>query len=165
MYQNSGLDVFISASLKYPELSAVRYEADQEQLIFEIALQGSLRPGEQSSFEKQTIAAVKLFHNIRGTEPRWISLEFRNYAPSGLILLRYVRDSHSICEEETELFIGLLASVFKDRVYQDCAAVKVEESVKRKVKRDLMQKISKENVETNRFLSYREGGRVLVFNK
>ena len=26
MYQDSGLDMFISASLKYPELSAVRYK-------------------------------------------------------------------------------------------------------------------------------------------
>ncbi|MGI6435686.1 MAG: hypothetical protein ACOX0F_10040 [Syntrophomonadaceae bacterium] len=164
MYQDSGLDVFISASLKYPELSAVRYEADQEQLIFEAALQGDLSPEKQASFEQQIIAAVKLFHSFKGTEPRWISLEFRNYAP-GLILLRYHRDSHSICEEETELFIDLLAAAFKNQVYKDCATMEVEESVKRKVKRNLIQKISRENVETNRFLSYREGGRVLVFNK
>lgn len=164
MYEDSGLDVFISASLKYPELSAVRYEADHQQLIFEVALQGELSPEKQAQFEQQVIDAVKLFHSIKGTEPRWISLECRHYAP-GLILLRYHRDSYSISEEETELFIGLLADAFKDQIYRDSTNIEVEESVKRKVKRNLIQKINREDAETNRFLSYREGGRVLVFNK
>ncbi len=164
MYQNSGLDVFISASLKYPELSAVKYEADQEQLIFEVALQGDVSQDEQDNFGQQLAAALRLFHSLKGTEPRWISLKFSNYAP-GLILLRYHRDSYSICEEETGLFIELLAAFFRNKIYQDCTAMRVKESVKRKVKRDLIQKISKENMETNAFLSYREGERVLVFNK
>lgn len=164
MYQDSGLDVFISASLNYPELSAVRYEADHEQLIFEAALQGELSPEKQVAFEQQVIAAVKLFHSFKGTEPRWISLEYRNYAP-GLILLRYHRDSYTISEEETQLYIELLADAFKNQIYRDSTNMEIEESVKRKVKRNLIQKISREDAETNRFLSYREGGRVLVFNK
>ena len=164
MYQDSGLDVFISASLKYPELSAVRYEADQERLIFEAALQGEVSLEKQAEFEQQVVAAVKLFHSLKGTEPRWISLEYRHYAP-GLILLRYHRDSYSVSEEETELFIELLADAFQDQIYRDSTNMEIEESVKRKVKRNLIQKISREDAETNRFLSYREGGRVLVFNK
>lgn len=164
MYQDSGLDVFISASLKYPELSAVRYEADQEQLIFEAALQGELSSEKQTAFEQRVISAVKLFHSFKGTEPRWISLEYRHYAP-GLILLRYRRDSYTVSEEETQLYIELLADAFKNQVYRDSANMEIEESVKMKVKRNLIQKISREDAETNRFLSYREGGRVLVFNK
>ena len=164
MYQDSGLDVFISASLKYPELSAVRYEADQERLIFEAALQGEVSLEKQAEFEQQVVAAVKLFHSIKGTEPRWISLDYRQYAP-GLILLRYHRDSYSVSEEETELFIELLADAFLDQIFRDSTNMEIEESVKRKVKRNLIQKISREDAETNRFLSYREGGRVLVFNK
>lgn len=43
MTNNTGLDIFISASLKYPELNTIKYQANRELIIFEIALKGKLQ--------------------------------------------------------------------------------------------------------------------------
>lgn len=164
MYQESSLDVFISASLQYPELSAVRYEANQETLILEAALQGTLEPSEQDAFCQLVTSAVRLFHRLRGSEPGRMSLDYRPYL-EGVTLLRYQRDSRTISEEETELFVGLLRDRYPVQLYRDDTLTTVEESFKKQVKRNLIKKINQEKTRPNSFLSYREGGRLVVFNK
>lgn len=161
MANNTGLDIFISVSLKYPELNAIKYQANRELIIFEIALKGKIAFQQKKLFEQKTKACLKLFYKMKNKQP--VSLDWRFRENSEITLLRFYRDVNSLSEEEIELLVFLLREHFADLLLRDKNSIIAEDSLKRQLKKNLLRKVGNENCTD--FFAYREEGRVFVYNK
>ncbi len=61
--------MFLTVSLNHPEINAVKYLADKEQIILEVALNTVIEPLKRKSFLKKTRECLDLFHRIAGQKP------------------------------------------------------------------------------------------------
>jgi hypothetical protein len=161
MTNNTGLDIFISASLKYPELNTIKYQANRELIIFEIALKGKITAQQKSIFERKITDCLNLFYKMKNLQA--VSLEWRFKDSSEITLLRFYRDVNSLSEEEIELLVLLLREHFDDLLVRDNNSIIAEDSLKRQLKKNLLKKVGNKNA-TN-FFAYREEGKVFVYNK
>jgi hypothetical protein len=160
MTNDSGLDIFITISLKYPELNAVKYQVDKDQIILEVALNGKTINQKIKSFTKKTVSHLSLFHKLANKKPTLLELDFKEV--SGITFLRFLRDIKSLTEEEIELFFHLLMDDFSNSIIRDNQSIDNREIFKKKVK---LIKVIRENSSMTRFFAYRKEGKVFVFNK
>lgn len=160
MTNNTGLDIFISASLKYPELNAIKFQTDRELIIFEFAIKGRIAFQQKTLFEQKTKDCLNLFYKMKDKQAVSLDYEFREN--SGISLLRFYRDVKSLSEEEIELFVLLLREHFADLLLRDNNSIIAEDSLKRQLKKNLLSKAG--NEKATDFFAYREEGRVFVYN-
>lgn len=161
----AGLDLFISLLLKYPEFNAVKYDTSHGLLRIDVALQGEVTFGRQEEFIHKAETCIALYHHLRGIQPEHLLLDFQKPIRSKLTLLQYHRDMASLHEGEMEVFSGILQQTFAGQLIKDSGRVILEEDFKKQVKKNLIQKINRNNDNVHDFVAYREDGRVLVFNK
>ena len=161
MTNDSGLDFFLTISLKYPELNAVKYLVDKHQIILEVALQGNVG-NRQDEFIIRTEEHLSLLHKLSNKQPIVFELSFKDV--SGITFLRFCRDISSVTEEEIELFLFLLMEDFAGTIIKDLENVACKNTFNTKTKRNLLKKITIDKSVTN-FFAYREQGKVFVFNK
>ncbi|NLO22649.1 MAG: hypothetical protein GX119_11765 [Syntrophomonadaceae bacterium] len=165
MQDNAGLDIFISVLLRYPQFNAVKYDAAKGKIKIEVALQGEIEKDKQDGFITEAKKCVALYHKLSSLETGIIKIIFKEYSQSDLTFLSYHRDVQSLSEEEVELFAGLLQKSFHEFIIRDSGKIIAEDGFKEQVKENLLYKINRSKTSTNKFLAYRDHGRVLVFNK
>lgn len=163
MTNNSGLDIFITISLKYPELNRVKYQVDKDQIILEVALKENVVNHKRNTFIEKIDAHLSLLHKLSHKKPILLELDFKEV--SGITFLRFYRDTKSLTEEEIELFFLLLMEDFSDLIIKDSESIVTGDFFKNKVKRNLLRKMVSESSSVTNFFAYREAGRVFVFNK
>lgn len=163
MTEEAGLDIFISVSLRYPELNAVKYEAEQDRIILEIAHKGSIIQCQQEHFVTKAKDCLSLFHKLSERKPVLVDFDF--IEKSNVTFIRFYRDVVSLSEEEINLFMNLLKDEFTDILHEESICIVTEESFKLQVKNNLLRKIQKDDMHTSNFFSCRDNGRVLVFNE
>ncbi|MEN6349035.1 MAG: hypothetical protein ABFD08_06520 [Syntrophomonas sp.] len=162
MSDNSGLDIFISICLQYPELNAVRYLADKEQIILQLACdENEEKEVFESSIDKIR-RSLFLFHKLQGSKPALLELEYQQ--EEGINILSFGRDTNSISEAEIELFVLLLRQEFHNLLLADKKTIVVADSVRKRIKNNLLKKMEESSGSTN-FLAYRKEGRVIVFDR
>lgn len=162
MNSANGLDLFISISLTYPELNAVRYDADHNIIGLEVAVQGEISADEERSFLHCIYRNLDLYHQYQIIDAKVTKVYLRRL--KGLCLLHYERDMGTMSEEEMELVINLIQDSFPNRIIFDWGESITEEPFKHRVKQNLLRNISK-NEDKHYFLAFRKKGRVLVFQK
>lgn len=162
MNSDWGLDIFISISLKYPELNAVKYQADQEIMFLELALNQNIDKAHKQAFIKKAEDCLLIFHRLSASSPSLLNLSFEENG--GVNFLRVYRDIKTLEEQEIELLLFMVREEFKDLLFQADERIIVEDSVKKRLKKDLLNRINTGNVGATNFLAYRQEGRVLVFN-
>jgi len=162
MVNSCGLEVFIAASLKYPELNAVKYQVDREKIVMEVVLKGKIDHRHKTLFSKKLRGFLSLLHKLSGKEPSLLELDFKEI--SDVTFLRFHRDVNSLTEEEIGLFVMLLREDFKSMLFSDKSSIIAADSSQKKIKRDLLQKIT-ECKNTTKFFAYREQGKVFLFNE
>lgn len=161
MTNGSGLDIFLTISLKYPELNAVRYLVDKHQIILEVALQGNI-DYQKKTFTEKMRKHLSLLHKLSNKEPVLLELGFKEVAE--ITFLRFCRDVSSLTEEEIELFLSLLMQDFSGMIIKDPENLTCKDTLNTKTKRNLLKKMTTDNSVTD-FFAYREQGKVFVFNK
>ncbi|MDD3267737.1 MAG: hypothetical protein PHX14_00315 [Syntrophomonadaceae bacterium] len=162
MKNDCGLDIFISISLKYPELNAVKYQADQEKIFLELALKQDIDKRHKETFIRKLEDCLRIFHRLSSTWPSLMDLSFQENG--GVSFLRVYRDINTLVEEEIELLLLMVREEFKDLLFQNDDRIILEDSVKKRLKKNLLSKINTGNLGATNFLAYRQEGRVLVFN-
>lgn len=162
MNNDCGLDIFISISLKYPELNSVKYQADQEIIFLELALKQNIDKSHKESFIRKLEDCLLIFHRLSSTWPSLLELSFQE--KGGVNFLRVYRDIKTLCEEEIELLLLMVRDEYEDLLFQDDSRIIVGDSVKKRLKKNLLEKINTGNAGATNFLAYRQEGRVLVFN-
>lgn len=162
MNSGNGLDMFISISLTYPELNAVRYDADHNIIGLEVAVQGEISAEEEISFLHCIYRSLDLYHRRQIINAEVAKVYLRRL--NELSLLHYERDMGTMSEGEMELVINLIRDNFPNRIIFDRGDSITEEPFKHRVKQNLLRNISK-NEDKHHFLAFRKKGRVLVFQK
>lgn len=165
MQENTGLDIFISVLLRYPEFNAVKYDAAKGEIKIDVALQGEINRDKQEDFIAEAQNCVAFFHKLTSLKTSIIKIAFKEYSLSDLTFLSYHRDVESLSEGEFELFAGLLQKFFNQFIIRDSGKRITEDGFKEQIKENLLYKINRAKTSTNNFLAYRDHGRVLVFNK
>ncbi len=162
MGRDSGLDIFLTASLNHPEINAVKYLANKERIILEMALNTVIEPVKRESFLKKIRDCLHLFYRLSGYKPDLVKVELTD--KSGLSFLRFYRDAKTLSQDEIELMILLLQEEFDNLLVKDNSAIIAKDAFKRKLKRSILQKINCDSANSTEFLAYRKEGRVFVFN-
>ncbi|MDD2619104.1 MAG: hypothetical protein PHC92_00320 [Syntrophomonadaceae bacterium] len=162
MSNDKGLDIFISVSLKYPELNAVKYQADEEKIYFELALIQNIDKNVKEIFLNKLKNCLIMYHKITSTQPSLLDLSF--HENGGVNFLRVQRDIKTICEEEIELLLLMVSEEFNNYMLQDNSRIVIQDSLKKRLKKNLLKKINTGNAGANNFLAYRQEGKVMVFN-
>lgn len=163
MDNDLGLDVFLTVSLEHPEINAVKYLAEREQIILEVALNTAIDPMKRGQFLKKTQDCLELFHHLAGKKPKLMKIEL--IEKSGLSLLRFYRDVGTLSQDEISLLILILQEEFANLLVKDDNDIVSKDAFKRKLKRSLMQKLNHDQSNATDFLAYRKEGRVFVFNR
>lgn len=162
MNSGHGLDLFISISLTYPELNSVRYEAHHDLIVWEIALQGSIGQQEQERFQDCSQRCMETYHRIRGSQPVHSTVDIKIW--NEITLLRFERDIATMSEDELELLLRLVKTLFPHRILGEIGESITEEPYKLQVKQNLLRRISQDRHKPH-FLAFREQGKVLVYQK
>jgi len=158
-----GLDIFVSASLKHPELNAVKYEADKELIMFEFALETNLELEARKSFVENVENCLQLFVGLNGIKPTVLKINCLLH--SGFTFLYVYRDIKSLSEEEITLLVDLVKREFNHLLIKDRSSIIAEEQYKRRIMKNLINKMNKGYNSSTNFFAYREEGKVFVFNK
>lgn len=162
MNSGNGLDLFISISLQYPELNSVRYDADHNIIGLEIALQGELAAEEEQLFINRIYQCLEMYYNRRDIKTSVVDVYLQRLKE--IILLHFDRDMGTMSEGEMDLALNIILNCFPHRIIYDRGDSITEEPFKRRVKQNLLRRISKDE-NKNHFLAFRKQGRVLVFQK
>lgn len=163
MTSGNGLDLFISISLTYPELNAVRYESQTDIIGLDIALQGEVDKPTQDRFITKVNQHMHFYYHMQNKQP-WRSLiEFKSLGE--ITLIRVERDIITMSEDEMDLLLQLIRDTFSaDRIIGDIRESITEEPYKLRVKQNLLRRINKEEAK-HHFVAFREQGTVKVFQK
>jgi hypothetical protein len=162
MNSGNGLDLFISISLTYPELNAVRYDADHNIISLEVAVQGEISAEEEKSFLHCINQSLDLYHRRKILSAEVSKVYVRRL--DEICLLHFERDMGTMSEGEMELVINLIQDNYPNRIIFDRGESITEEPFKHRVKQNLLRSISK-NEDKHHYLAFRKKGRVLVFQK
>lgn len=159
----SNLDGVISVFQKYPELSCVKYQATENLIKMEFALNGDLGSKKEMYFTNKVMKSLKLYYKILNIEPPHIELRFS--CNCGISLLRFTRDLTTFKENELELFIILLRLEFMAILVRDDSDILARYSVSNNRENSLIQVFKQESQPYESIFVYRDEGRVFVFNK
>ena len=117
MDRDLGLDVFLTVSLDHPEINAVKYLADKEQIILEVALNTVIEPMKRKSFLKKTRDCLDLFHRLADQKPELMKVDLID--KSELSFLRFYRDVGTLSQDEISLLILILREEFANLLVKD----------------------------------------------
>lgn len=162
MNSGNGLDLFISISLSYPELNAVRYETNQCIIGLEIALQGGILPAEEQMFTAYASQCLNIYYRLQKIKPVVSKVYFKTLGE--ITLLNFERDIKSMSEGEIELILNLAKDYFPNRIIYDLGESIAEEPLKNKLKQRLLRRMSQDE-DKHHFLAFRKQGKVLVYQK
>ncbi|MGI6452019.1 MAG: hypothetical protein ACOX0E_00815 [Syntrophomonadaceae bacterium] len=162
MESNSGLDIFIAASVKYPELNAVKYQADKERISLELALKSIIDHKSFESFIFKLKEAQNLYYQLTANKPELLNIGYEHN--SGFTFICFERDVKTLTEGEIEIFAQIAKETFAELLLMDESVARAKDSEKSKIKKNLLRKINRNYNGSTNFFSYREEGRVFVFN-
>lgn len=162
MDKGSGLDAMMSVFIRYAELSAVKYDAKLDIIKVEIALKDEIISEKADCFLKQYYSCMGLYYNLTKVVPIYNKLKL--IENSGITILRLYRDSHTLHEEEIELFVGLVRQKFDSLLIRDDNDM-VATALSGDAKKNLLDKIRQSHESYHNFFAYRDEGKVFVFNK
>lgn len=162
MNSGNGLDLFISISLTYSELHAVRYDSDYNIISLEIAVQGEIAADIENSLLTQVKQCLDLYYKMAGVNVTIANVYLQRL--NEITLLHFQRDMNTMSEDEIGLLLNLIQENIPNRIIYDIGDSITEEPFKHKVKQNLLRRISKDEAK-HQFLAFRKQGRVLVFQK
>lgn len=159
----AGLDATISAFIRNPELSSVKYDAKKDIIKVEAALSNSINEETRTRFLNRCSQSLQLLYKTNQTKPDYIHLSF--VENSGITILRLFRDSQTLTEEEVELFVQLLRQTFAALLIKDDYDIAAGGALTGEIKKSLLKRIRQSDESYQNIFAYRDEGRVFVFNK
>lgn len=160
MAQHEGIDVLISAFVHYPELSAVKYEAQKDVLKIEVLLNANLPNHVLDEFIHSVKQCLRLYFKLSHTSPQMAEIYYSRSAD--ITLIKICRDTVSLSEKEIELYILLLRDKFNNILIREQNSKISEATCEKQIKRSVFQ----DGILANSTLfAYRDEGTMFVFNK
>ena len=159
----TGLDMFLNVSVNFPEINIVKYEYNKDLLIIEVAFCREIDLQQEKQFKDKARECIKLLHQLEESQPEIVEVRIKRLA--GLTFLRYYRDVKSLSENEITLLMSLLRENFHDCLVDDGRIPITQNSFRKHVKRDLLQKLHTSRDNTGYIFAYHDQGRLCIFNR
>lgn len=162
MKSKSALDMVISISLDYPEINVVKYNAEQNVIIMEIALSEEITEKIIQSFFIRVRQSIIAYKQMEGIQADIIDLQYNIY--SGITFVRIFRDVRTLTKDEVGLIMRLFTEEFNSIVCKDEISGFKLESLRRQVKNDILMEVIKSSNKAYNFKAYRDRGRIFISN-
>ncbi len=160
---DASLDAVISAFIRYPVMSSIKYEAKNNTVAMEMILKGNIVDIQQRRFMERTKQSLALFYKLHQISPNQLTI---NFASRGdITILTLSRDNLSLSEEEIELFVVLACQEFSAVLLTDAQEQDLNGTTYHDFKETVMQKINRERHPYQKVFAYRDRGKMFVFDK
>ena len=160
MDSSNGLELFISILLTYSELHAVRYDADNDVLSWQIAVQEDITPDQEKDLLNRFEQSWALYHKMAGVKASISRVHIQRLRE--LTFLHFERDMSTMSVEEIGLLLDLTRDIISNRILYDTGDFINEKPIKDTVKQNLLRRISKVKINIS-FLLFVSRGRCWFF--
>lgn len=159
----SGLEAVISAFIRYPEISSLKYEAKSNTVAMEMILKGHIVDKHQRRYLYRIKQSLALFYKLHQILPYKQEIKFASRRD--ITILTLTRDLYSLCEEEIKLYVIMACQEFADVLLTDVMHQDYNDASYHDFKKSVMQKIKHERHPFQRIIAYRDRGKMFVFDK
>lgn len=163
MSAESGLDAVISAFIRYPEMSTMKYEAKHNTVAMEMILKGHIADKQQRRFVERSRQSLALYYRLHQILPNKLEIIFTRCRDISIVT--FIRDLDTLCEEEIDLYILFASQEFSDVLLTDVIKHHYNGRTYHDFKKSVMQKINRERHPYQKVFAYRDGGKMFVFDK
>jgi len=156
--------LLVSILLRFPEVGSVTFDPQSHALCFTLLLKQRMVAESFRNLQVLVLESIAAFSFLQGIEPRLIDITRTSL--QGLTAIEISRDAETLTREEISLLIGLMRSHFGEGLVVESDSGLMEEDLI--VQEQLIDEALDDLRETQQqqnLIAYREGGRVLVFNK
>lgn len=156
--------LLVSILLRFPEVGSVTYDPAHHALRFTMLFRGKLTAQGFAELRHLVTESVLALSMLQGAEARTIDVERTTF--KGVTALGVLRDVESLTREEIAMLIALIRDRFGDGMVVEAEGGLIEEDLL--VQEQLIDAALddlRDARQHQNLIAYREGGRVMVFNK
>ncbi len=156
--------LLVSILLRFPEVGSVTFDPLSHSLRFTLLVRGRLGADAFGRLRALLEDSVRAFGSLQGAEPRLLAVERTSFR--SVTAIELTRDVETLTREEIALLIELARDGFGDGLVVESDGTLVEEDllVQEQLIDAALDDLRDARGQQN-LIAYREGGRVMVFNK
>lgn len=160
---SSSVGLFISILVRYPEVATIRFDPKSQALSFTFLLRSTACISDER-FAESVRDSLEAYSAIEGTPIGTFAI--RTVSENGIAILEISRDAASLSQSELALLVGLVRERFATELIIDDGDAPGEEDLleQDELIREMLADLQDGQPERN-LIAFRDGGRVLVFNK
>lgn len=159
-----GVGLLISMLVRYPELSRINFNPDVHTIRFSFLVDRFLSEREFEEINRDVKVAIEAYHGLSGHDPQVFEMSLDAFDDVSIIYV--TRDTRSLSQEEITLLVELLRGRLTDHLMADLGGSFAEEEII--VQEELIQQMLndlQDSAHEKNLVAFRDGGKVLVFNK
>ncbi len=158
------MELLTAILVRYPEVATINFAPDRQVLEFNFIASRALSRAEKSALKGRLAESIEVFNLLEERQVRIKRVDHRSYG--NLTIIRVQRDVESLVQEEIALMVEVLRHFLgEDLVAETNEAIYEEELILRERLIKHMLDGMRYMAEEKHLFAFREGGRVLVFNK
>lgn len=156
--------LLVSILLRFPEVGSVTFDPDNHSLRFTLLVRGRLESTGYEQLLELLDSSVRAFGVLQGADPRLLGVERTSFGQ--VTAIEFTRDVETLTREEIAMLIELARDGFGERLVVEADGALVEEDllVQEQLIDAALDDLRDARGQQN-LIAYREGGRVMVFNK
>lgn len=156
--------LLVSILLRFPEVGSVTYDPGDHSLTFTMLFRGKLSAPDFASLRELVVESVLTLAALQGTDTRVVDVERTSL--KGVTALVILRDAETLTREEIAMLIALIRDRSGDAMVVEAEGGLVEEDLLMQEQLiDAALDDLRDARQQHNLIAYREGGRVMVFNK
>lgn len=156
--------LFVSLLLRYPDMGTVKYRPDNRCIVMSFMLYPSPEAHVFDAFSKRLRQSLEVYSDLSGRAIHILNVTRVEHAECTVI--EATRDVDTLTQEELALIVALIRETFGDRLISERVDpvseedLQVHDEIIGHMLDDVRQVSSLDNL-----VGFREGGRVLLFNR
>ena len=162
---SASIGLLVSILVRYPEICTVSYTPDAKMLGFSFMVSRRLEDDEVEGFRSSVLDSISVYLDLLkfGETP---TVEVCAVYLGSITQIQVTRDVATLTGDEISLLIGLIIDAFDDDLVTDRSEDLEEEEmiVQEEFIANLLVDL-KETTQEKRLIGFREGGRVIVYNR
>ncbi len=168
MYQgkvlNDSVGLLISILVRYPEVSTINFDPEQQVLKFNFITSRVFESAEMETLGRQLLDSIDVFNRLGNKAPRLGLVTGQECGSFTMIEIQ--RDVETLVREEIALIVALLRQSLEHCLVQDENDMYYEEDllIQEEIIEHMLESV-KGCTGDKQLFAFREEGRVLVFNK
>lgn len=161
---SGGAGLLVSILLRFPEVGSVTFDPARHALRFTLLIHRRLSASRYKRLRALIVESLSALAHLQGLSPRLVEVGQSSF--QGVTAVEVARDAETLSREEISLLIGLAREGFGEELVVDSDGDLPEEDLL--VQEQLIDEALdylRDVRQPYNLIAYREGGRVLVFNK